>query len=125
MRLQPGALGQRQRIAPVEPAMRGEVDVLDAGVDKAQPGNGETVGQPLVGTHGGFTIEHQAKPFVATEIVGVALVGQVRRRRPSRQGRGARRQVPATSGTWMRSSSPSPARSISCGGRSIRTIRAR
>lgn len=27
MRLQPGALGQRQRIVPVEPAMRGEVDV--------------------------------------------------------------------------------------------------
>lgn len=57
--------------------MRGEVDVLDAGVGKAQPGNGETVGQTLVGTHGDFTIEHQAKPLVAAEIVGVALVGQV------------------------------------------------
>lgn len=28
-------------------------------------------------THGGFTIEHQAKPFVAAEIVGVDPVGQV------------------------------------------------
>lgn len=32
--LQPRALGQRQRIRPVEPALRGEVDVLDAGLGK-------------------------------------------------------------------------------------------
>jgi hypothetical protein len=45
MGLQPGALRQLQRVAPVEAAAGREVDVFDTGVDEAQLGCGQAIGQ--------------------------------------------------------------------------------
>ena len=74
--LQPCALGQRHRVAPIETAMGGEVDILDAGIRKTQPRRGEPIGQTLVSADGRFTIEHQTEPLIAAEIVGVILFSQ-------------------------------------------------
>jgi len=74
---QPGALRQLQGVAPVKAATGREVDIFDAGIDEAQLRCGQPIGQPPVGAHGGFAIEHQAKPFIATEIAGVVLFGQL------------------------------------------------
>jgi hypothetical protein len=77
MSFQPGTLRQLQGIAPVKAAARREVDVFDAGVEEAQLGGGQPVGQAPVGAHGGFAIEHQAEPLVAAEIGGMVLFGQL------------------------------------------------
>ena len=68
---------QLQGITPIEPAAGSEVDVFDTGLGEAQFGRGQAVGQAPVGAHGGFTIQHQSEPFVATEIGGIVLFGQL------------------------------------------------
>ena len=77
MGFQPDALRELQGIAPVQAATGGEVDVFDAGVDEAQLGCGQPIGQAPVGTHGGFAIEHQTEPLVAAEFGGIVLLGQL------------------------------------------------
>ncbi len=75
MGFQPGALRQLQGVAPVKAAAGSEVDVFDTGVDEAQLGSGQPIGQAPVGTHGGFAIEHQAEPLIPAEIGGIVLFG--------------------------------------------------
>jgi hypothetical protein len=75
--LEPGALGEREDIAPVDAAMHGEVDIFDAGVGKAQLGTGQPVGQPPVSTACDLPVEHQPKPLVPGQIAGSVLVGDV------------------------------------------------
>jgi hypothetical protein len=77
MGFQPGALRQLQGVAPVKAAAGREVDVFDTGVDEAQLGCGQAIGQAPVGAHGGFAIKHQAEPLVAAEIGGIVLFGQL------------------------------------------------
>ena len=77
LRFQPGALCQLQSITSIEPAPAAEVDVFDAGVGEAQLGRGQAIGQTPVGPHGSFPIQHQSQPFVAAEIGGFVLFGQL------------------------------------------------
>jgi hypothetical protein len=70
-------LRQLQGIAPVKAAAGCEVDVFDTSIDEAQLGRSQPIGQAPVGAHGGFAIEHQAEPFVAAEIGGMVLFGQL------------------------------------------------
>jgi len=63
-------LGEQQGITPIEATARGEVDILDAGIDEAQLGRRKPIGQAPVGTHSSFAIQHQAQPFIAAEIAG-------------------------------------------------------
>jgi hypothetical protein len=73
MSLQPCPLRKRQSVAAIETTMSGKVDVLDAGVGKAELRCRKPVGQALVGSQSRFPIEHQAEPLVAAEITAVAL----------------------------------------------------
>jgi hypothetical protein len=75
MSFQPGTLRQLQGIAPVKAAAGCEVDVFDTGIDEAQLGCGQPIGQTPIVAHGGFAIEHQAEPLVAAEIGGMVLFG--------------------------------------------------
>ena len=75
--LEPFALGEGEDIAAVEAAGGIEVDILDAGLGEAQPGQPEAVGEPPVGACCGFAVEHEGEPFLAVEFGCLALFGHV------------------------------------------------
>ena len=77
MGFQPGALRQLQGVAPVKAAAGREVDIFDTGIDEAQPGCGQTIGEALVGARRDFAIQHEPQPFVTAETGSIVLLGEL------------------------------------------------
>ena len=69
-------MGEREDLTPVEPPAGGEIDIFDAGVGKAHLRIAQPVGEALVGAGRGFTIEHEAEPFITLEGLTRILFGQ-------------------------------------------------